>query len=193
MPDQHLPLHPLATGRPYIDTEPARKPRVGKPGDLDRMMALTMTASDENSFVRPNPRKILQDVYPALHGDKGVVWVIGPETGPLEAAALLRISEPWYSEDQFLEERGIYVHPHYRHHKGKRAKMLIDSCVWTAEQLGLPLLIGVLSNQRTEGKIRLYERQLGAPAGIFFLVNARTGINLEAHTGGAVQGDTPEP
>lgn len=190
MPDQYV--HPLALGRPFIDEGPARKPRVGKPGDLDRMMALTMTASDENSFVRPSPRKILQDVYPALHGDNGIIWIIGPDEGPLEAAALLRISEPWYSEDQFLEERGIYVHPHYRHHKGKRAKMLVSACKWTAEQLDLPLLIGVLSNQRTEGKIRLYERQLGPAAGVFFLVNARTGVNLDAHTGGAVAGEPTE-
>ena len=39
----------------------------------------------------------------------------------------------------------------------------------------IPLLIGVLSNKRTEGKIRLYERQLGKPSGAFFLYGARTG------------------
>src|SRR6266446_5958943 len=167
--------HPLLDGRPQLDQAPARKPRVGTPDDLDRMMALTMTASDENSFVKPSPRKILEDVYPALHKENGLVWIIGPDDGPLEGAALLRLSQPWYSEDTFLEERGIYVHPHYRHHMGRRARMLIGACVWTARQLELPLLIGVLSNQRTEGKIRLYERQLGAPAGVFFLINARTG------------------
>lgn len=178
--------HPLLDGRPKIDTAPARKPRIGKPEDLDRMMALTMTASDENSFVKPSPRRILEDVYPALHRDKGIVWLIGPEEGPLEAAALLRITFPWYSEDEVLEERGVYVHPHYRSAKGGRARMLLEACKWTAEQLDLPLLLGVLSNQRTEGKQRLYERQLGKPAGFFFLFNARTGINLNAHTGGAV-------
>lgn len=176
----------------HRDDGPARKPRVGKPADLDRMMALTMTASDENSFVRPSPRKILQDVYPALHQDRGIVWIIGPDEGPLEAAALLRVSELWYSEDEVLEERGIYVHPHYRHKKGRRAHMLIDACKWTAKQLDLPLLIGVLSNQRTEGKARLYERQLGQQAGSFFLYNARTGAHIDAGTGGAVRGEPAE-
>lgn len=185
--------HPLLDGKTgmVLDKGPARKPRLGKPGDLDRMMELTMTASDENSFIVPSPRKILHDVYPALHMDKGLVWIIGPDKGPLEAAALLRITELWYSEDEVLEERGIYVHPHYRHKKGRRAHMLIDACKASAVQLGLPLLIGVLSNQRTEGKIRLYERQLGQPAaGAFFLFNAETGVNLNAHTGGAVREDT---
>lgn len=177
----------------HFDEGPARKPRLAMPADLDRMMDLTMVASDENSFVRPSVKKILNDVYPAVHQDNGMVWIIGPDEGPLEAAALLRIVEPWYSEEQALEERGIYVHPHYRHHKGRRAHMLIQACVWTAKHIDLPLLIGVLSNSRTEGKRRLYERQLGAPAGVFFLVNARTGVNINAHTGGAVKGETSEP
>lgn len=187
MPDGH---HPLKDGKAsmHLDTGPARRPRVGRPEDLDRMMTLTMVASDENSFIKPSPRKILEDVYPALHRDRGIVWIIGPDEGPLEGAALLRVTELWYSEDEVLEERGIYVHPHYRHKKGRRAHMLIDACVWTSKQLDLPLLIGVLSNQRTEGKRRLYERQLGEPAGVFFLVNARTGVNINIDTGGAVEG-----
>lgn len=191
MPDG---AHPLVNYRKdmHIDTGPARKPRRGVLSDLDRMMALTMTASDENSFIRPSPRKILRDVYPALKGDQGVVWIIGPDEGPLEAAALLRIEELWYSEDECLVERGIYVHPQYRHKKGRRAHMLIDACKWTSKQLDLPLLIGVLSNQRTEGKRRLYERQLGAPAGVFFLYGAKTGVNLDLNTGGAVKGKTAE-
>jgi GNAT superfamily N-acetyltransferase len=178
--------HPLFDGKKgmFLDEGPARAPRLGGPSDVDRMMQLTMTASDENSFVQPSPRKILEDVWPALHRERGMVWIIGPDEGPLEAAALLRITELWYSEDLVLEERGIYVHPHYRHKKGRRAHLLMDACEGAARVLGLPLLIGVLSNQRTEGKIRLYERQFGKPAGAFFLVNARTGVNINAHTGG---------
>lgn len=189
-----MPDHPLHTYRAEMhrDEGPARRPRVGKPEDLDRFMTLAMMGSDENSFVKPSPRKILHDVWPALHKDKGIVWLIGPDQGPLEAAALLRVSELWYSEDEVLEERGIYVHPRYRHKKGRRAHMLIDQCLWTAQQLDLPLLIGVLSNQRTEGKRRLYERQLGPPSGVFFLVNARTGTFVDAHTGGADEGKTAE-
>ena len=79
---------------------------------MRRMMDLTMTASDENSVVRPSPRRIAEDVWPALHRDRGIVWIIGPDEGPLEGAALLRVVSPWYSEDEILEERGIYVHPH---------------------------------------------------------------------------------
>jgi hypothetical protein len=41
--------------------------------------------------------------------------------------------------------------------------------------MGMPLLIGVLSNSRTEAKIRLYKRHFGEPAGAYFLYNARTG------------------
>ncbi len=121
-----------------------------------------------------------------------MVWLIGPEDGPLEAAALLRVEEPWYSEDLALVERGIYVHPYYRHKKGRRAHMLIEACKRTSDELDLPLLIGVLSNQRTAGKTRLYGRQLGEPAGVFFLYHARTGAHIDANTGGAVKDETAE-
>ena len=45
-----------------------------------------------------------------------------------------------------------------------------------SEKLGIPLAIGVLSSSRTEAKIRLYERVFGAPAGVYFLYNAKTGL-----------------
>ena len=41
-------------------------------------------------------------------------------------------------------------------------------------------MIGVLSNHRTEAKVRLYERQFGKPSGAFFLYNARTGTQRAA-------------
>ena len=49
-----------------------------------------------------------------------------------------------------------------------------------AEMLDMPLLIGVLSNERTEGKVKLYERIFGKPAGAYWLLNAETGVTNKA-------------
>jgi hypothetical protein len=81
----------------------------------------------------------------------------------------------WYSDAQVLEEKAIFIHPDYRSAKGGRARRLCEFSKRAADGLGIPLIIGVLSNHRTEAKVRLYERQFGKPSGAFFLYNARTG------------------
>ena len=102
------------------------------------------------------------------------------EKGKIEGGILLRVTTMWYSDDHALEEKGIFIHPDYRSAKGGRARRMCEFAKRTAEQLGLPLLIGVLSNNRTEAKIRMYERQFGKPAGAFFLYGGHTGEPRQA-------------
>jgi GNAT superfamily N-acetyltransferase len=107
----------------------------------------------------------------------GLVGVIGGDAGePLEAMIILRIGSMWYSHENILDEKAIYVAPEFRSAKGGRARKLAEWAKTVSEKLGIPLAIGVLSNTRTEAKIRLYERVFGAPAGVYFLYNAKTGL-----------------
>ena len=93
----------------------------------------------------------------------------------IEGLVLLRIHSQWYSDGEFLEEMCVYVHPDYRASKGGRARKLVEFAKKCSEELHLPLMIGVLSNSRTDAKIKLYERQFGTPAGTFFLYGVKTG------------------
>lgn len=154
--------------------------RVGTPDDVHPMMEMAMKACEENGFVNPNPVKLLQEIWPSLNLDNGIVGIIQDAEGKLEAAILLRVTTMWYSDDQVLEERAIFVDPERREAKGGRARRLCEFAKRAAGELGLPLLIGVLSNHRTEAKIRLYERQFGKQTGAFFLYNAQTGFRKEA-------------
>ena len=88
---------------------------------------------------------------------------------------MLRIGPVWYSNDMVLEEKAIFVDHEFRSAKGGRARKLVDWSKRMADELELPLAIGVLSNHRTEAKIRLYERMVGKPAGVYFLYNGKTG------------------
>ena len=81
----------------------------------------------------------------------------------------------WYSDNPVLEEKAIFIHPDFRSAKGGRARQLCEFSKQVADSLGIPLIIGVLSNHRTEAKVRLYERQFGKPSGAFFLYGAHTG------------------
>jgi len=154
--------------------------RVGTLEDLDPMMELALMACDENGFVNPNPVKLLEQIYSALAQDHGLIGIIGKPSEKIEGAVLLRVSKMWYSDQDVLEEKAIFIHPDYRNAKGGRARRLVEFSKQASDYLKIPLIIGVLSNHRTEAKVRLYERQFGKASGAFFLYNAHTGGWKEA-------------
>lgn len=151
--------------------------RIGTPSDVDGMMALAMAATEENAFISPSPKKLLESIWPALNRKHGLVGIIGMPEERLEGAILLNIGEMWYSEIPVIEEKAIFVHPDFRAAKGGRARHLAEFAKKVSNELSMPLAIGVLSNSRTEAKIRLYERVFGSPAGVYFLYGAKTGLN----------------
>lgn len=154
--------------------------RVGQPEDVHDIMDLALSACDENGFIAPSAEKLLNEIWPALNHEHGIIGIIGEKGKKPEAAVLLRIGSMWYSNQNVVEEKAIFVHPDYRSAKGGRARRLVEFSKQVSDQLNLPLVIGVLSNHRTEAKVRLYERQFGKPSGAFFLYNAQTGGWKEA-------------
>lgn len=158
------------------------KVRLGTPADEEAMLELALRAWEENGINDVNPTKMLAMIRPALYLWQGLVGIIGEPGGKIEGAVLLRLSQMWYSDSWMVEEKAIFVDPEYRSAKGGRARKLCEFSKKVADDLDIPLIIGVLSNQRTEAKIRLYERQFGAPAGAFFLYNVHTGHeNMTEH------------
>lgn len=151
--------------------------RLGVAEDFEEMMRLSIAATEENAFVAPNIEMLANQVWASLTRQNGAVGVVGGEPGEkLEGAILLNIGPVWYSSEPVLEEKAIFVDPEYRAAKGGRARKLAEFAKVIAEELELPLAIGVLSNNRTEAKIRLYERVFGPAAGVYFLYNAKTGM-----------------
>lgn len=149
--------------------------RIGTPEDIHEMMSIALQACDENGFLNPNPEKLAADIWPALNQEHGIVGVIGHAGGMIEGAVLLRIGTLWYSDAPVVEEKAIFIHPDFRSAKGGRARRLCEFSKQVADRLGLPLVIGVLSNQRTAAKVRMYERVFGPASGAFFIYGARTG------------------
>lgn len=154
------------------------KIRLATPKDEMPLLNLALRAWEENGIKNVNPEKMVGMIRPALFLWQGLCGIIGDDK--IEGAVLLRISQLWYSDDWILEEKAIFVDPEYRNAKGGRARKLCEFSKRVADELNIPLLIGVLSNTRTEAKVRLYERQFGPPAGAFFLYNAHTGHEIAA-------------
>lgn len=151
--------------------------RVGTPEDLDGCMELFVRANEENGIDEISPQKLFGIVWPSLHQDGGVVGVIGPVGGKPEGVVLLRIESLWYSDAPVIAEKLVFVHPDYRSAKGGRARKLCEFSKKVSDEMSMPLIIGIVSNDRTKGKVRMYERLLGPAAGAYFLYNGKTGID----------------
>lgn len=149
--------------------------RVGTQDDVHRVMDLALLACEDNGLVRPNPEKLLQDVWSALSLFQGVCGIVGPHEGPLEGMVLIRMGTLHYSDEMVLQEKAIYVRPEFRSAKGGRANKLCKFSMMLSDELGLPLLIGILSSARTESKVRMYSRMLGPPSGANWIYGAKTG------------------
>lgn len=99
----------------------------------------------------------------------GIIGVIGDQND-IKAAIFLLLTNFWYTKATHIEECFNFVRPDYR--KTDYAKTLISFAQKCSDEIKVPLVIGVLANNRMEGKVRLYRRQLGMPAGAFFVYGA---------------------
>ena len=151
------------------------KVRTGIPEDVDGMMQLALAACEENGLTRPSPAKLLNEIWAGLNRDHGIVGVIGPVGGKLEAAILLRTEALWYSEDMTLVERAVFVDPEHRGAKIGRANMLCDFAKAAARGLGMPLVIGIITSDRVKGKVALYQRHFGPEQGAYWVYGTKTG------------------
>lgn len=99
-----------------------------------------------------------------------IVGVVG--NGRIEGMILLNIGQMWYSDEWMLEEIQNCVRPPYR--KSTHAKDLMNFAKRCSDELNIPLVIGVVSNERTRAKIELYRRQFGEPCGGYFIHKPKT-------------------
>jgi hypothetical protein len=144
-------------------TSPVRK--AGQ-RDEEELMAICHKLHSENGLFEMNEDKVRSMLRKAFNQDGGIIGALGPP-GQIEGAIYMLISNYWYSDQWFLEELFSFVLPEYR--RSTNAKDLITFAKRCSDELGIPLVIGVISNERTEAKVALYQRQLNKPAGAFFV------------------------
>jgi len=151
------------------------KLRLGTPDDMREVMDLAIAAAKENALLTANQVLLAQAVWPALHQNHGLVGCIGKPGGEIEGMVVLNIGTLFYSDEMCVEERVVFVKPEYRAAKGGRARKLCEFSASVAQELGLPLLIGVMSSDMTKQKVELYRRVFGEPSGAFWVVGRKTG------------------
>ena len=126
----------------------------------------------ENGIFSLSEDKVRGILRRAFNRQGGILGVIG-KPGQLEAMIYMQMTSMWYTEDPCLEELYTFVRPQFR--RSRNAIDLLHFSKWAAESSKLPLFIGVISNEQTERKVQLYQRQFDKPAGSFFLYNYGNG------------------
>lgn len=106
-----------------------------------------------------------------------VIGIVGGHNR-IEGAILLSVGSFWYTDDYCLEEIFNYVHTDFR--KTTHAKDMIEFGKKCSDELAIPLVIGVVSNERTRAKMELYRRKLGEPVGGYFIHRPASAAALTA-------------
>ena len=149
-----------------LTTLPVRKARLE---DRDTILEICVQNHAENGQFSYSPKKVEAMVSRAFNGGGAIIGTVG--SGRIEGLILLVIGQHWYTDDFCLEEVMNYVLPDYR--RSTHAKDMITFAKRCSNELVLPLVIGVVSNDRTKAKMELYKRQLGEPCGGYFLHRPR--------------------
>lgn len=160
--------------------------RAAVPDDRPELWRLLRLHHAENALFPLSERKVGFYVERALHpetiapddtGPRGIVGTIG-KVGALEGMVMLVLGSPWYTESIAMDDCVNFVDP--AHRQSDHAKALISYSKHLVDQVrvGHPdfrMLLGIVSNERTAAKIRLYSRLL-EPVGAFFMYPAVAGL-----------------
>lgn len=143
--------------------------RFADPCDYDELLAMCSRLWAENGLFEVSETKVRQMLDGHYERKGGIIGVIG-DPGHLEGAVSLAMSQMWYSEQWLLQEKFCFVLPEFR--RSTNARHLIQFAQKCAVDIGVPLIMGIISNERTEAKVRLYCRQFGGkPTGAYFMSN----------------------
>lgn len=143
--------------------------RLATPADEAELLKLCRLLHEENGLFPMEDDMVLETIQKGINKTGGVIGVIGAPNN-LEGMICMEVGNFWYSRQPHLMELFNFVHPDHR--RSNHAKALIEFAKKCAGE-DVRLVIGIISNERTKAKIKLYERQLGPQAGAFFVYPPR--------------------
>lgn len=152
--------------------------------DEDDLVAMCHELHRENGLFTMSSDRVREMLRRAFTKNGGIIGVIG-DRGKLQGSIYLLLTQLWYSDDFHIEELWNYVRPEYRKFNNPtHAEEMIRFAKRCGDELGIPVIIGIMSNTRTEAKVRIYRRQLGDPVGAFFLHQSLRQTNATAAIAG---------
>jgi hypothetical protein len=153
--------------------------RIATRAEEEELMDMCREIHAENGLVSMSETKVRGMLHKAFNREGGIIGVIG-SPGALEAIIMVVMSKQWSSDDDHLEELFSYVRRPFRTKfngpktvRKPHAECLVNFAKKCSDEIGIPLIIGIITNKRMKGKVRLYRSILGYPAGAYFVVNPK--------------------
>lgn len=153
--------------------------RLAMKAEEEELMEMCREIHAENGLVSMAEDKVRSMLNRAFNKEGGIIGVIG-KPGSLEAIIMIVMTNFWSSNDTHLEELFSYVRRPFRTKyngpdtiKMPHAEALVNFAKKCSDDIGVPLVIGIITNKRMAGKVRLYRSILGYPAGAYFVVNPK--------------------
>lgn len=142
--------------------------------DEENLFALLCMAYKENAPYKINANKVRLMVASASRDKEVIIGVIDAPDGSGRIAASFGavFAQWWYTDDWHIEDCWNFVHPEYR--RFPFAKDLLEYSKWIAEQMEMPLHIGIITADRMEAKIKFFSRQM-PQVGAAFVYNMKSG------------------
>jgi hypothetical protein len=138
--------------------------RIAGPEDYQEIFRLSCGLHAEHAQHPFSEEKCKQMLWRGCNRDNAIIGVIGP-SNDIKAMIFLDIGSIYYSDEVQLYEQFNYVRSDCR--KSDYAKRMILFAKKCADETGLDLLIGIISDVRLEAKERLYQRHL-PKGGVWF-------------------------
>jgi hypothetical protein len=151
------------------------KVRLAQPSDEPELLHLFRLMHAEGGM-RPLDIECVRETFARAFGRQGGILAVIGASGHIRAMQYLLITRWYYTRENHLEELWNWVHPDHRN--SDYSKLLIDHAKSCSDQLSasmgvkVPLIMGVLTNNRMAAKVRLYRKFFGIPVGAYFVHNA---------------------
>lgn len=105
-----------------------------------------------------------------------IIGVIGPP-GDIEATICLMLTQLYYTDEFHLADLWNFIRKDCR--KKMHIVALLKFAKECSDNVGVPLMSGVVSNTRTEAKVRLYQKHFGPCSGAFFVYRPKDQNNSD--------------
>lgn len=139
--------------------------RYATAGDLPAVKDLLRLMHAEIGMAPASEKKAEAVVSRCFGRDTGCVLLACNADGTVVGTLGLVFDQFWYTDAWHMQEMWTFVHPDHR--RSTHAKDLLLTALATARQVGVPFVAAVFTDQRTEGKRRLFARYLPQVGAIF--------------------------
>ena len=146
--------------------------RFATPTDIESLMSCLRMMHEENGLFSLDENRVRAVIARALNPNPPpndmppLIGVIG-SPGDVEATICLILNQLYYTEDWHMTDLWCFIRPDCR--KKNLIEELLEFAKTSAAGVHLQFFTGVISNKRTEAKVRIFSRHFGKPLGAAFL------------------------